>query len=214
MLDEGVDLVDQFLDVGEQAAADGPLPDEAEPAFDLGDLGRVSRSVVHVVPVAPGQPGLDLGVLVDGVVVDHEMNVETHRHALVDMPQEEELLVPAAALALGKHLSSGDVEGSEEGGSPVAAISVRHLGKRQNGRWALAKATHGASQGGDGLNSSKSPPAKPPTQSHKERNTPTTNSSPGPPFPPTHTTHPPSPHAPPARKAPSVPAPCTRSTPS
>ena len=52
---------------------------------------------VHVAPLAPRRPGLDLGVLVGGVVVDDEMDVEVRGHAGVDMPQEgEELLVPVA----------------------------------------------------------------------------------------------------------------------
>ena len=111
MLHEGVDLVNQFLDVGERSAVDGLLDDEAEPALHLVDPGGVGRGVVHVMALSPAQPGLDLGMLVGGVVVDHEMDVEMGRHAGVDMPQEgEEFLVPVAPLALGEHFSGGDIE--------------------------------------------------------------------------------------------------------
>ena len=61
-------------------------------------------------------------MLVGGVVVDDEMDVEVRGYAGVDMPQEgEELLVPA--LALRQHLAGGDIQGGEQGRGAVADIT-------------------------------------------------------------------------------------------
>ncbi len=83
MFDEVVDFSHQFLDAGERAAADGLLGDEAEPALDLVQPRGVGRCVMDMVAWPFGEPRLDLGVLVGGVVVDDEMDIQLGRHVAV-----------------------------------------------------------------------------------------------------------------------------------
>ena len=68
---------------------------------------------MDVVPGPFRQPRLDLGVLVGGVVVDDEMDVEAFGDVLVDVAQEgEELLVAVAPFAL-RGCPGGDCLGIE-----------------------------------------------------------------------------------------------------
>jgi hypothetical protein len=54
-------------------------------------------------------------VLVGGVVVDDEVNVEGRGRGLVDALEEaQELLIAVARPALGEHSSGGDVEGCKQ----------------------------------------------------------------------------------------------------
>lgn len=111
LVHEGVDPEGQFLDVGERAAADGLLRDQPEPALNLMDSGGVGGGVVHVVAGPASQPGVDPGMLVGGVVVDNEMDVERRGHVGVDAAQEgEELLVPMALFALREYVAGAHVE--------------------------------------------------------------------------------------------------------
>ena len=125
VFDEGVDAVGELLDAGEGAAADGLLGDDAEPALDLVEPGGVGGREVQVVSGPAGEPVLDLGVAVGGVVVDDQVDVEVLRHAGVDVAEEgEELLVAVSLAAPGDHLAGGDVEGGEQGGGAVADVVV------------------------------------------------------------------------------------------
>ena len=54
--DEAVGPFGELLDRRECAAADGPLGDDAEPALDLVELGRIGRRVVDVVAGPLRQP--------------------------------------------------------------------------------------------------------------------------------------------------------------
>ena len=78
------------------------MGDEGEEAFDLVEPGGIGGREVNVPTRTAGEPGLDLGMLVGGVVVDDEMDVELGRHIGLDVAQEgEELLVTMAGFALG-----------------------------------------------------------------------------------------------------------------
>ena len=99
MFDGGVDALDEFLDVAEGTAADGALGNETEPAFYLIEPRRVSRGVVDVIARSGGKPGANFGVLVRGVVINDEMQIEVGRNALIEVPQEgEELLMTVPGL--------------------------------------------------------------------------------------------------------------------
>ncbi len=84
--DEVVDLGHQFFDTGERTAANGLLRDEAKPTLDLVQPRGVGRGVMDVVAWPFGEPRLDLGVLVGGVVVDDEMDIERGGHVAVHVP--------------------------------------------------------------------------------------------------------------------------------
>jgi hypothetical protein len=70
---------------------------------------------------------LTLGVLVGGVLVEDDVDVEIRRHRLVDGAQEaEELLVPVARAALCQGGAVEPVEGGEQGGGAMAEVVVGH----------------------------------------------------------------------------------------
>jgi len=66
--DEVFDFGHEFFDAAERTAADGLLPKDVEPDFDLVEPGGVGRGEVHLIPRVHGQPALNTGVLVRGVV--------------------------------------------------------------------------------------------------------------------------------------------------
>ena len=67
--DEVIDLLDQFADVFEGAAADGALGNQGEPALDLIKPTGIGGSEVQVIARVTGQPGFNLGMFVGGVIV-------------------------------------------------------------------------------------------------------------------------------------------------
>src|SRR5215203_1703897 len=88
----------------------------------------------------PREPSADLGMLVGGVVIDNQVQVQIRRGLAVDLIEEaDELLVPVSAHALADHPPIQHVEGGEQGRRAVALIVVRYrLG---------APGSHGQSSG-------------------------------------------------------------------
>ena len=123
------EAADFFLELGdgrEGAAANGLLRDEVELDLDLVELRSVGGSEVEMVVGPVGEPALDAGVLVGGVVVDDEVDIEVRRHVGVNVFQEaQKLLVAMTRPALGEDLAGGDIQGREEGGGAVAEVAVR-----------------------------------------------------------------------------------------
>ena len=98
---------------------------QAEQAFDLVDPGGSGRGEVDVEPGVAGQPGVDLGGLVGGVVVADEVDVELGGDGLVDGDQElAELDRAVPAVQVGDHVAVGDVERREQAGDAVADVVV------------------------------------------------------------------------------------------
>src|SRR4051794_6797424 len=63
----------------------------------------------------PGEPSSDLRMLIGGVIIDDEVDVEFCRHIGLDVPQEgEELLVTMAGLALSEDRAIEHVECPEK----------------------------------------------------------------------------------------------------
>ena len=85
MLNKALDLRHQRFDAGERSAPNRLLGDDAKPALDLVELRGIGWCVVAVVARAPGQPGFDLGMLLGGVVVDDEMDIELRPHIGIEM---------------------------------------------------------------------------------------------------------------------------------
>ena len=99
----------------------------AEPVLNLIQSGGVGGGEVEMVAGPVGQPALDAGVLVGGVVVEDEVDVEVRGHVGIDVFEEaQELLVAMARPVLGEDLAGGDVQGGEEGGGAVADVAVGH----------------------------------------------------------------------------------------
>ena len=100
-LRESPDLVHQLAHTTTSAALQCLLAEQSEPAFHLVQPRRVRWREVQMVARPLGQPALHRNVLVRGVVVQHQMDVQVRRHLLVDQPPErEELLAPVPRLAL------------------------------------------------------------------------------------------------------------------
>ncbi len=82
---------------------------------------------MNVKSGTPCQPSLDLGLLMRGVVVDDEMNIEVSGDVGLDVAQElKELLVTMTGLALGHHFPGGYVQCGEQGGGAMALVVVRY----------------------------------------------------------------------------------------
>src|SRR3972149_7389070 len=110
VVNEVVDSRHEVADAAERAAADGPLGDDVEPDLHLVEPGGIGRGVVHMEAWAGGKPASDLRMLMRGIVVDDEMDIECWGHRDVDVAQElQELLVTMPSLALGEDLARNDV---------------------------------------------------------------------------------------------------------
>ena len=82
---------------------------------------------MEVEPRMPCEPGADIGMLVGGVVVHDQVQVQIWRGLAVDPVEEpDELLMSMAAHALADHLPVQHVECREEGRRAVALVVVRH----------------------------------------------------------------------------------------
>ncbi len=85
--DEVVDSGDELLDTAKRAAPNGFVGNQCKEALNLIEPGAVRGDEVHV-PVRPVcQPVFDTSMLVRGVIVNDDMNVEFGRHSFVDGAQ-------------------------------------------------------------------------------------------------------------------------------
>ena len=87
-LDEGGDVGLQFLDAAMNAALDLFVGEQREPAFNLVQPGSAGRREVQVIARVAGQPGPDRRRLVGGVIVEHQVDVETGPHSGFDRGEE------------------------------------------------------------------------------------------------------------------------------
>ena len=127
MRHEVVDLGDQVTHRAERAAPDGLVADQGEEALDQIEPRAVGRDEMEVPAWPRGEPGLDLGMFVGGLVVKDDVGLEVGRHGLVDRPQEaKELLVPVARAALREDGAVEQVEGCEQGSGAMAEVVVAH----------------------------------------------------------------------------------------
>ena len=125
MLDEGVDLVDQFLDASKRTTADGPLGDQGKPAFHLIQPRRVGRGVMNLVSRPLRQPGAHFGMFVRCVIVDDQVDVQFRRDAVVEPAQKrEKLLMPVSRFALGEDGAGRDIQRSKQSSRAVADVIV------------------------------------------------------------------------------------------
>src|SRR6478609_1088935 len=75
--DEGTDLDHQVAHRGEAATADGLALDDAEPDLDQVQPGSGGRGEVDADPRVRCQPVADLDAFVRGVVVHHQVQLDT-----------------------------------------------------------------------------------------------------------------------------------------
>ena len=79
------DPLDQLRYVPKRAAPNRLAGDDTEPDLHLVEPRSIRGCVVNVKPGTPGQPSLDLGMLMGGVVVDDEMDIEVLGHVGFDV---------------------------------------------------------------------------------------------------------------------------------
>ncbi len=125
LLDELLDPGNEFLDTFERSPADGALGNEVEPDLDLVEPGGRCGGEVHVVSGPRRQPTLDGRMLVRGVVVHDEVNVQLDRHTGIDSLEKAQILLMAMTFFAGRqNLAGCDVQGGKEGRGAVAHVIV------------------------------------------------------------------------------------------
>src|SRR5262249_47302948 len=116
------------LDNGAKDAALEATPGElGEEALDGIEPGARGGGEMEDEARMAGQPGLDLRMLVGGIVVDDDMDDLAGRHLGLDGIEEaDEFLMPVALHAAADDLALEHVEGGEEGRGAVADVVVGH----------------------------------------------------------------------------------------
>src|SRR6266446_1911528 len=120
--------VDGDLQVGhtpEDAASDALAGDLGEEAFDEIQPRRRGGREMQTEPGVLREPPLHVRMLVGGVVVDHQMQIEIRRGPLVDHGQKpDEFLVTMTGRAVADDRAVQHVEGGEQCGSAVPLVVV------------------------------------------------------------------------------------------
>src|SRR5438128_5094771 len=127
-------MVDVLLDGGfefghalEDTASDTVGSDATEEALDLVEPRRRCRGEVHVETWMPLKPSLHLGVLVCGIVVGDQVQVQPLWGVAVDSAQEFKPFLMAMSLhALPDDAAAGDIESSKQRRCSIAFIVVGH----------------------------------------------------------------------------------------
>jgi len=125
-----VDCAFEIVDAGVAAAADALCRDLGEEALDEVQPGRAGGCEVQLEPGMLLQPGLHLGRLVGGVVVENQMYVARCLHGPVDAAQKAEELPGAVAWhAFPDDQARFDVQCGEEHGCAMVLVVVGHRGR-------------------------------------------------------------------------------------
>ena len=123
VMDEVIDLGRQFFHAPECASANGLLGNDVEPDLNLVKPGSVGRRQMDMETRVQGQPSLHPGMLVSGIVIDDQMNLQILRDIRIDMLQEVEVVLMAVPLlAFCEDLARGDIERGKERQGAVADI--------------------------------------------------------------------------------------------
>ncbi len=116
----------QFGHTTEDAVANAVLGDVAEPAFDhIQPRTAVGREVDVKAPMSL-QPLPGVGILVRGVVIDDQMQVQVRQRLGIDLLQEPDpLLMPMLWQAFRDDSTLRQFDGREQRGRAVAFVVVR-----------------------------------------------------------------------------------------
>ena len=123
MIEAGRDGTFQIGNAAEHAAPDLIFGEVAEESLDQIEPGCTGRREVQMEARMLGQLGVDLGVLVGGVVVDDQMQIKRPRGAPIQMSEEgKELVVSVLGQALANHLAADDVERGKQRRRPMPLV--------------------------------------------------------------------------------------------
>ena len=138
----------------------GSTRQDAEPDLDLVEPGSVGRDVMEVDIGMPSQPPVMLGLMSIKVIQD---NVQLLVGVLSDQTVHEvqELTPAPAAIVAYRHRPSGNLQGSEEGGGPVAFVFVAEPAEGP-ARWACAASPEPAPEPGWRVSHPRSTPPRSP----------------------------------------------------
>lgn len=125
--DESLNGGDEVGNALEDAPAE-PLGRELpEPPLDEIQPRTAGRNKVHVEARVAGEPALDRGVCMGGVVVHDQVEVAVWRGLRVNQPEEPEpLLVPMLGQARADEVPRQELQGGEERGRAVPFVVVGH----------------------------------------------------------------------------------------
>jgi len=119
--------LDEFLDVAEGSATRALLGEVSKPAFDPIEPGTGRGGKVQVKARMATEPTLDTGMLVGGVVVHDQVQVEFARCLLVEALQEaDKFLMPVLRHAVPDDGAVERTQSREQGRRAVALVVVRH----------------------------------------------------------------------------------------
>jgi hypothetical protein len=117
----------EVSEAGEHAATNALVGDVSEETLDHIQPGRTGGSEMDVKALVLGQPLLNLGVLVCGVVVDDQMQVLILGRAAIDHLEESQpLLVAMQRVDHREHFAGEHVQRGEQRGDAVALVVMSH----------------------------------------------------------------------------------------
>ena len=87
-IDESSDIGFELPDGGMNTALEPLSRELSEPALDLIDPRCRSRGEVHMIMRSAGEPRLDLGGFVGGIVIHDKMDIESFRDLSIDLFEE------------------------------------------------------------------------------------------------------------------------------
>jgi hypothetical protein len=132
-VDVVTDLLDQDVDAGECASADGLAGEGSEPNFDLVQPRGADGSEMEVDVRVLRQPLLDLGGGVRRKVVQDNMDVFPRMRLHCLLEEGQEILAIPGRLALAEHLAGGHVQSGEQVCGAVPNVVGRALLARREG---------------------------------------------------------------------------------
>jgi len=126
MLNVGHDGLNQFRDAVENTPPQAFLGDVPEPAFHQVQPGAARRGEVDVKPRMSLEPTPDPRMLVGGIVVDDQMQIEVGGSLGIDQRQKlDPFLMPMLRQAGANQPPLSQFQGRKQGGGSVSHVIMR-----------------------------------------------------------------------------------------
>ena len=136
MVNVVLDRLFQLLHAAEDSVANSIAGNVAEPAFDNVQPRTAGRGKVHVESLVALQPVLDFGMLVRGIVIDDQMQIQFWRRFLIDLLQElNPFLVSMTRHAFGNDFPFRQLNGSKQCCGAVAFVVVCQCLQSSREKW-------------------------------------------------------------------------------